>query len=107
MCSREEADAKSSCWAQGWLISTGDLSCCAFTVGIALHTFLFLVYNYKASQRILYTVTLCLWLFVYIVPLAGILRTGNGRDVGGFYVRAIAWVSLEALWPPCKLTKHQ
>lgn len=44
---------------------------------------------------------------MYLVPLASILRTGNGRDVGGFYVRAIAWVSLQQHEPQCKWLKRR
>lgn len=65
-----------------------------FNAAIALHTFLFLVLNYKASQRVLYLVVILLWVVVYALPVVGIMTAENGKREGGYYVRANSWVSL-------------
>ena len=95
------AKLRSSCWAQGWLISTGDIASSVFNAAIALHTFLFLVLNYKAPQRALYFVVVLLWIMVYALPVVGIMTTENGKRQGGYYVRANSWVSLD-ISPACR-----
>lgn len=83
-----------ACWAQGLFISNGDLASSCFIFTIALHTYLSLVREYRPPQMVLYAWVAGTWVFVYSVGLAGIVFTNNGRDVGGYFVRASAWVSL-------------
>lgn len=82
-----------ACWAQGLFISNGDLASSCFIFTIALHTYLSLVREYRPPQMVLYAWVAGTWVFVYGVGLAGIVFTNNGRDVGGYFVRASAWVS--------------
>lgn len=82
-----------ACWAQGLFISNGDLASSCFIFTIALHTYLSLVREYRPPQMVLYAWVAGTWVFVYSVGLAGIVFTNNGRDVGGYFVRASAWVS--------------
>lgn len=82
-----------ACWAQGLFISNGDLASSCFIFSIALHTYLSLVREYRPPQMALYVWVAGTWVFVYGIGLAGIVLTNNGRDVGGYFVRASAWVS--------------
>lgn len=82
-----------ACWAQGLFISNGDLASSCFIFSIALHTYLSLVREYRPPQIALYAWVAGTWVFVYSVGLAGIVFTNNGRDGGGYFVRASAWVS--------------
>lgn len=82
-----------ACWAQGLFISNGDLASSCFIFSIALHTYLSLVREYRPPQMALYAWVAGTWVFVYVVGLAGVVFTNNGRDVGGYFVRASAWVS--------------
>lgn len=87
-----------ACWAQGLFISNGDLASSCFIFSIALHTYLSLVREYRPPQMALYAWVAGTWIFVYSVGLAGIIFTNNGRDVGGYFVRASAWVSSPRVW---------
>ncbi|KAG4219640.1 hypothetical protein PC116_g31881 [Phytophthora cactorum] len=80
-----------TCWAQGWFVSTGDLSASCFICAIAIHTYLTVVRGYKPPQWALYLAIIGLWVFIYIMAIVGVAATNNGRGVGGFYVRAAAW----------------
>lgn len=82
-----------ACWAQGLFISNGDLASSCFIFTIALHTYLSLVREYRPPQWALYTWVAGTWIFVYGIGLAGVAFTKNGRSVGGYFVRASAWVS--------------
>lgn len=82
-----------SCWTQGFFISNGDLASSCLIASIALHTYLTVVREYKPPERILNAWIVSVWIFVYGITIAGISSTGNGRDTGGYFVRASAWVS--------------
>lgn len=83
-----------ACWIQGWLVSTGDLSSSCFITAIAVHTYLAVVRQYTPPQWAVYTTVVVLWIFNYLMALLGIAITSNGKDAGGFYVRAATWVCL-------------
>lgn len=83
-----------ACFAQGWLVSTGDLASSCFITAIAVHTYLAVVWHYKPSQRALSFTITGLWLFDYLLAFLGPITTQNGKAHGGFYVRAAAWVSV-------------
>lgn len=82
-----------ACWAQGLFISNGDLASSCFIFTIALHTYLSLVREYRVPQNALYAWVAVTWLFVYGIGFAGVAFTNNGKQVGGYFVRASAWVS--------------
>ena len=84
----------STCWAQGWLVQTGDLASSLFITAIALHTYLAVVWNYTPPQSAIYITVVFLWGFNYLLVIIGIAITGNGKEAGGFFVRASAWVGL-------------
>lgn len=81
-----------ACFAQGFFDSTGNLSSCCFIFFIAMHTYLSVVKNYQPPQRVVYALIVCIWVVVYLFPALSILGTMNGREVGGFFTRAGAWV---------------
>lgn len=81
-----------ACWAQGFFISNGDLASSCFIASIALHTYLTVVRDYKPPERILNAWIVSVWIVVYGITFAGIASTGNGKDAGGYFVRATAWV---------------
>lgn len=82
----------STCWAEGWFISTGDLASGVWILAIAIHTFFALIKGYKLPYPVFIGVIFALWAFVYAMALIGVL---SHRD--DFYVRAGAWVSDSSL----------
>jgi hypothetical protein len=85
----------STCWAQGWFISNGDLSASLFISAIAVHTYCTIVRGYRPPQWTIFASCAGIWIFTYGMTSVGLIATGNGRNDGGFYVRAAAWVSLD------------
>ncbi|KXX83386.1 hypothetical protein MMYC01_200167 [Madurella mycetomatis] len=94
------------CWAQGWLISTGDLSSSLFIGAIAIHTYLAVVRKYTLPQWVIYATVIALWTFNYFLFALGIAITGNGKDAGGFYVRAAGWCWINIRYESLRLHLH-
>lgn len=84
----------STCFAQGWFVSTGDLASSVFICAIACHTWMGVVKEYRLPTPAFYCCIGALWTFVYIMAAIG--PTIHGRD---FYVRASAWVCCHS--PTC------
>ena len=78
----------STCWAEGWFVSTGDLASGVWIFAIALHTFFAITKGKKLPYPIFLTSIIGLWLFIYAMAIAGISINRQG-----FYVRAGARVS--------------
>lgn len=76
-----------TCWAQGWFISTGDLASSIMITAIGVHTFLGVVKGYRPSPVVFWSSLVSCWVFVYLLGALGPLI--HGKD---FYVRAGAWV---------------
>ena len=83
------------CWVQGFLGFAGDLASSLFTTFVAIHIYLIIIWEYKLSQWTINTVVVLLWLFVYMMVVVGVGGTHNGRALGGFFVRAGVWVSID------------
>jgi hypothetical protein len=79
----------STCWAEGWFVSTGDLASGTWILAIALHTFFAVVKGKKLPYPIFLAAIPCVWLFIYALAIAGVAIHREN-----FYVRAGAWVSL-------------
>lgn len=77
-----------TCWAQGWFISTGDLASSIMISAIGIHTFLAVVKGYRLSPMAFWSAITGCWVFVYLLGALGPIM--HGED---FYVRAGAWVS--------------
>lgn len=78
-----------TCWAQGWFVSTGDLASSVFISAIALHTFLGVVKGYRPSTILFWSGIAACWTFVYVLGAIGPFMHGEE-----FYVRAGAWVCI-------------
>ncbi|PMD36690.1 hypothetical protein L207DRAFT_532294 [Hyaloscypha variabilis F] len=89
----------STCFAQGWFVSTGDLASSVFICAIAIHTWMGVVKEYRLPTPAFYCCIGALWTFVYLMAAIGPII--HGHD---FYVRASAWCwindafSIERLW---------
>lgn len=83
-----------TCFIQGYFDSNGDLASSCFFTFIAIHTYLGVVKGYQPPHKILYLFMGLIWLFVYSMSTIPLLVTHNGRDVGGYFVRAGAWVRI-------------
>jgi hypothetical protein len=77
----------STCFAQGWFISTGDLASSVFISAIAIHTWMGVVKEYRLPTSAFYCCICGLWVFVYLMAAIGPIIHGDE-----FYVRASAWV---------------
>ncbi|KAI5364713.1 Putative G protein-coupled receptor GPR1 [Septoria linicola] len=75
-----------ACWAQGWFVSTGDLSSGLFTFAIAVHSLSDIVFDYRLSHRMFRLALLGLWSFNYLCAVIGL-----AMHPADFYVRAGAW----------------
>ncbi|KAK0629695.1 hypothetical protein B0T17DRAFT_615439 [Bombardia bombarda] len=97
---------KATCFAQGWLVSTGDLASSCFITAIAVHTYMAVVWHYKPPQWALYVAIVGLWVFDYLMAALGLVTTNNGREFGGFYVRAAAWCWVNVKYDTHRLVLH-
>lgn len=77
-----------TCWANGWFVSTGDLASGVFIFAIALHTYYAVVKGRRVSGKVFYGGLTCLWIFVYVMAIIGV-----GLDPK-IYKRAGAWVCI-------------
>ncbi|AEO66657.1 uncharacterized protein THITE_2114891 [Thermothielavioides terrestris NRRL 8126] len=96
----------SACWAQGWLVSTGDLASSLFITAIAVHTYLAVVRKYTPPQCAVYITVVGLWVFNYLIAALGVAITRNGRDTGGYFVRAAAWCWVNIRYENLRLYLH-
>ncbi|RKU49019.1 hypothetical protein DL546_009716 [Coniochaeta pulveracea] len=94
------------CFLQGWLVSNGDVAGGLFLSAIAIHTYLTVVWNYKPAQWAVQTGAVAIWVFTYFISALGIAITRNGRDGGGFYVRAGAWCWINVHYENLRLLTH-
>lgn len=90
-----------TCFAQGWFVSTGDLSSSIFIFAIGAHTFLGVVKEYRLPTKVFYSTVAGLWIFNYVLAAIGPIVHGHN-----FYVRASAWVCLTYSSPLTKLTSY-
>ena len=82
----------STCWAEGWFVSTGDLASGVWIFAIALHTFFAITKGKKLPYSVFLSTIAVLWLFIYAMAIAGVVSHKEN-----FYVRAGAWVRV--VWP--------
>lgn len=74
------------CFAQGWLVSTGDLGSGVWCFAIGLHTFASVILDYRLSQRAFYTAIAVAWGFTI-----GVSAIGIGLHGTDLYVRSGVW----------------
>ncbi|CAO2657382.1 Nn.00g035080.m01.CDS01 [Neocucurbitaria sp. VM-36] len=76
----------SVCFAQGWLVSTGDLGSGVWCFTIGLHTFASVILNFRLKPRYFYLAIFCLWAFIL-----GVSSIGIGLYPDDLYVRSGVW----------------
>ncbi|KAF5006165.1 hypothetical protein FDECE_7440 [Fusarium decemcellulare] len=95
-----------TCFVQGLFDSNGDLSSSLFITAIAVHTYLSVVRDYRPPQKLLYGTIVFIWVFVYALALIPLLATNNGKDVGGYFVRAGPWCWINDAYENLRLLTH-
>ncbi|EXJ86100.1 hypothetical protein A1O1_06469 [Capronia coronata CBS 617.96] len=78
-------DGTTTCWVNGWFISTGDLASGVFILAIAIHTFFSVVRGRRVPNRVFISAIAGAWTFVYAMAIIGVAIDPN------LYVRAGAW----------------
>jgi len=74
------------CFAQGWLVSTGDLGSGVWCFVIGLHTFTSVVLDYRLRPRYFYFAIFFSWAFIIGVSSIGIAMSPDHQ-----YVRSGVW----------------
>ncbi|KAK3905661.1 hypothetical protein C8A05DRAFT_41400 [Staphylotrichum tortipilum] len=95
-----------TCFAQAWLVQIGDVAGSLFITAIAIHTYLAVVWKYTPPQWAVYTTVIGLWVFDYLLVIIGIGMTDNGKEAGGFFVRASAWCWINIRYEGLRLYLH-
>ncbi|KIX95417.1 uncharacterized protein Z520_08934 [Fonsecaea multimorphosa CBS 102226] len=89
-----------TCWANGWFVSTGDLASGVFILAIALHTYYAVVKGKRVTNKVFYGGIVCLWIFVYLMAIIGV---GISSKI---YVRAGAWCWIDKRYDKERLWLH-
>ncbi|KIW31510.1 uncharacterized protein PV07_03155 [Cladophialophora immunda] len=89
-----------TCWANGWFVSTGDLASGVFILAIALHTYYAVVKGRRVGNKLFYGGIICLWIFVYLMAIVGV---GINPRI---YVRAGAWCWIDKRYDKERLWLH-
>ncbi|KAF1834157.1 hypothetical protein BDW02DRAFT_347409 [Decorospora gaudefroyi] len=74
------------CFAQGWLVSTGDLGSGVWCFAIGLHTFASVILDFRLRPRYFYLTIALLWVFIL-----GVSSIGVGLHGDSIYVRSGVW----------------
>jgi hypothetical protein len=74
------------CFAQGWLVSTGDLGSGVWCFAIGLHTFASVILGYRLKPRAFYGAIAVAWIFII-----GVSSIGIGLHGENLYVRSGVW----------------
>ncbi|KAF2150487.1 hypothetical protein K461DRAFT_213281, partial [Myriangium duriaei CBS 260.36] len=90
-----------SCWTQGFFVSVGDLSSGVFTLFIAIHTFVDIVYGIQPSYKIFLAAIAGCHIFVYACAIIAILL--HPHDI---FVRAGAWCWINGSYQTERLWLH-
>jgi len=91
----------SACFAQGWLIHSGDVSSGLFVLAIAMHTFYTAVYGRRVGNGVFAACTVGLWAFAYM--LTGI---GVGMHGDKYFTSAGAWCWVSPMYENDRLLLH-
>lgn len=91
----------SACFAQGWLLHSGDVSSGFFVLAIALHTFYTAVHGGRLGNRTFALIVVGIWVFAYFL-------TGIGVGVHGdhYFTRAGAWCWVSPAYERDRLALH-
>ncbi len=91
----------SACFAQGWLIHSGDVASGLFVLAIAIHTFYTAVYGRRVGNRGFAACVVGLWGFAYLLT-----GTGVGMHGDKYFVRAGAWCWVSPAYENDRLAFH-
>ncbi|TKA68081.1 hypothetical protein B0A55_09315 [Friedmanniomyces simplex] len=91
----------SACFAQGWLIHSGDVASGLFVLAIAIHTFYTAVYGRRVGNRGFAVCVVGLWAFAYLLT-----GTGVGMHGDKYFVRAGAWCWVSSAYETDRLAFH-
>ncbi|TLD24709.1 integral membrane protein-like protein [Venturia nashicola] len=89
-----------TCWAQGWLLSTGDFGSGVWSFAIGLHTFAVVIFGFKLGSKCFAACVVLCWVLTYglaVVPVA--LHPG-------IFVRAGSWCWLNVKYQPIRIWLH-
>lgn len=89
-----------TCFAQAWLVSTGDLASSVFILFLALHTFFAIVRGRVLDSKVFYAWIAVSWVFVYAMAIATV---AIDRKI---YVRAGAWCWIDRKYERERLALH-
>lgn len=62
----------SPCFAQAWLLHSGDVSSGFFVLAIAIHTFYTAVYGKRVGHKMFAGMVICAWIFAYFLTGLGV-----------------------------------
>ncbi|KAK3711865.1 hypothetical protein LTR37_009383 [Vermiconidia calcicola] len=89
------------CFAQAWMLHSGDVSSGFFVLAIAVHTFYTAVHGQRVGHKTFASVIVCIWAFAYFL-------TGIGVGLHGhqYFVRAGAWCWVSETYEQERLAFH-
>ncbi|GAM87164.1 hypothetical protein ANO11243_051850 [Dothideomycetidae sp. 11243] len=90
-----------SCWTQGFFVSVGDLSSGVFTLFIAVHTFVDIVFDRRMPYKAFLAVVAACHAFVFMCAFIAI-----GMHPHDIYVRAGAWCWINSSYQSERLWLH-
>ena len=90
-----------ACFAQGWLLHSGDVSGALFVLAIAVHTFYTAVYGMRVGSKTFTAGIVAIWVFTYFL-------TGIGVGLHGqkYFVRAGSWCWISSEFQVDRLALH-
>src|ERR1700712_5226208 len=91
----------STCWSQGFFVSTGDMASGAFCFFIGCHTFASVIFDYRLSNFRFGVLIISTWVFVYALAVVGVALHPND-----LYVRAVAWCWMKNKYNQLRLWLH-
>ncbi|TKA26036.1 hypothetical protein B0A50_05548 [Salinomyces thailandicus] len=90
-----------ACFAQGWLLHSGDVASAFFVLAIALHTFFTAVYGKRIGTKTFYGGVSGAWIFSYFLTGLGV-----GMHGSKYFVRAGAWCWVSSEYERDRLALH-
>lgn len=91
----------SACFAQGWLLHSGDVASGFFVLAIAVHTYYTAVYGRRLGQKTFAAIVIFLWIFAYFLTVIGVGLHGQR-----YFVRAGAWCWVSSAYETDRLWCH-
>lgn len=89
------------CFAQGWLVSTGDLGSGVWCFAIGLQTFASVIFDYRLKPRAFYASVAAAWIFII-----GVSAIGVGLHSTNLYVRSGVWCWIHHDYTDLRLWTH-